>query len=136
MLLRTFFTIFISLHFQSALAETMDFNIEQGKELYVENCITCHMENLSGHPKWKSELDEEGQRQAPPLNGTGHTWHHSPMQLFHIIRYGFKKIDPNYKGKMIGNENLTDDEIWSILEYIKTMWPENIRAKYDTNFSG
>ncbi|MBT4952403.1 MAG: cytochrome c, partial [Pelagibacteraceae bacterium] len=29
-----------------------------------------------------------------------------------------------------------DDEIWSILEYIKTMWPENIRAKYDTNFSG
>ena len=34
MLLRTFFTIFISLHFQSALAVTMDFNIEQGKELY------------------------------------------------------------------------------------------------------
>ena len=81
MLLRTFFTIFISLHFQSALAVTMDFNIEQGKELYVENCITCHMENLSGHPKWKSELDEEGQRQAPPLNGTGHTWH---LSLIHI----------------------------------------------------
>ena len=47
----------------------------------------------------------------------------------------FKKIDPNYKGKMIGNENLTDDGIWSILEYIKSMWPENIRTKYDSRFS-
>ena len=113
----------------------MDFNIEQGKELYVENCSTCHMENLSGHPKWKSELDEEGQRQAPPLNGTGHTWHHSPEQLFQIIRYGYKKFDPNYKGKMLGNEDLSEDDVWSILEYIKSMWPENIRTKYDSRFS-
>ena len=119
-----------------ALAMAKDLDIFQGMELYTNNCASCHMGNLTGNPEWKSGVDDDGQRLPPPLNGTGHTWHHAPQQLFDIIRYGYKKTNPNYQGKMLGNENLTDDEIWSILEYIKTMWPENIRAKYDANFSG
>ena len=105
------------------------------KDLYNSHCSSCHMNNLAGNLKWKSSLDEDGQRLPPPLNGTGHTWHHSPQQLFKTIRYGYKKINPNYKGKMLGNEKLTDNEIWSILEYIKSNWPEKIRDKYDSNFS-
>ena len=104
------------------------------KDLYSNNCSSCHMSNLAGNSKWKSSLDVDGQRLPPPLNGTGHTWHHSPKQLFSTIRYGYKKIDPNYQGKMPGNENLTDDEIWSILEYIKSKWPEKIRVKYNSSF--
>ena len=109
--------------------------LAKAKELYTNNCSSCHMDNLSGNSKWKFSFDEEGQRLPPPLNGTGHTWHHAPQQLFDIIRYGYKKIDPNYQGKMLGNEKLTDDEIWSILEYIKNMWPENIQIKYESNFN-
>ena len=105
------------------------------KDLYSINCSSCHMNNLAGNPMWKSSLDEDGQRLPPPLNGTGHTWHHSPQQLFNTIRYGYKKIDPKYQGKMLGNENLTDDEIWSILKYIKSLWPEKIKDKYDSRFS-
>ena len=105
------------------------------KDLYSSNCSSCHMDNLAGNPNWKSSLDVDGQRLPPPLNGSGHTWHHSPQQLFNTIRYGYKKIDPEYQGKMLGNENLTDDEIWSILEYIKSIWPEKIKAKYDSNFN-
>ena len=93
------------------------------------------MGNLAGNPDWKSGVDEDGQRLPPPLNGTGHTWHHSPEQLFQITRYGYKKFDPNYKGKMLGNEDLSEDDVWSILEYIKSMRPENIRTKYDSHFS-
>ena len=93
------------------------------------------MDNLSGNSEWKSSLDKEGQRLPPPLDGTGHTWHHAPQQLFDIIRYGYKKTNPNYQGKMLGNENLTDDEIWSILEYIKNIWPETIQIKYESNFN-
>ena len=119
-----------------ALAMAKDLDIFQGMELYTNNCASCHTGNLTGNPEWKTSLDDDGQRLPPPLNGTGHTWHHAPQQLFDIIRYGYKKTNPDYQGKMLGNENLTDDEIWSILEYIKTMWPENIRAKYDANFSG
>jgi mono/diheme cytochrome c family protein len=109
--------------------------MESAKDLYISNCSSCHMDNLAGNPNWKSSLDVDGQRLPPPLNGSGHTWHHSPQQLFDTIRFGYKKIDPEYQGKMLGNENLTDDEIWSILEYIKSIWPEKIKAKYYSNFS-
>ena len=31
-------------------------------------------------------------------------------------------------------ENLTDNEVWSILDYIKNIWPENIKMKYESRF--
>ena len=116
----------------SANAKNID--IFKGMELYTNNCVSCHMENLVGNPDWKSGVDEDGQRLPPPLNGTAHTWHHSPDQLFQVIRYGYKKFDPNYKGKMLGNEDLSEDDVWSILAYIKSLWPEEIRTKYNSNF--
>ena len=115
--------------------DTKMVELAMAKELYTSNCSSCHMDNLSGNSEWKSSLDKEGQRLPPPLDGTGHTWHHAPQQLFDIIRHGYKKTNPNYQGKMLGNENLTDDEIWSILEYIKNIWPETIQIKYESNFN-
>ena len=76
--------------------------------------------------------DKDGHNLSPPLNGTGHTWHHSQEQLFNIIRYGFKIYNENYDGKMQGNDKLNDDDIWSILAYMKSVWPESIQKKYDT----
>ena len=134
MLFKIFFSTILFCVFNSSFGIAEEFSIDNGEILYQKNCSSCHMKNLSGHPKWQNELDTDGHRQAPPLNGTGHTWHHAPKDLFQTIRYGYKKIDPNYKGKMIGNENLTDDEVWSILNYIKSVWPDNIKAKYDAYF--
>ena len=116
-------------------ANAKNIDIFKGMELYTKNCASCHMGNLAGNPDWKTGVDEDGQRLAPPLNGTGHTWHHSPNQLYQIIRYGYKKFDPNYKGKMLGNEELSEDDVWSILDYIKSIWPEEIRTKYNSFFS-
>ena len=98
--------------------------------MYAENCASCHGNKLQGQPKWNIEKDSDGHNYAPPLNGTGHTWHHNQEYLFNVTRYGFKKMDPNYKGKMMGNEDLTDDEIWSILAYVKFIWPDSIKDKY------
>ena len=104
--------------------------ISEGKVLYLANCATCHGVNLQGNPNWRSGTDKDGQRLPPPLNGTGHTWHHSPGLLFQTIKYGLKIYDENYEGKMVGNENLTDKEIYSLLEYIKSVWPEELRTNY------
>ena len=128
----TFLFIFLSFN-TSSIGKNID--LFKGMELYNKNCSSCHMMNLAGNPDWKSGVDEDGQRLPPPLNGTGHTWHHSPEQLFQIIRYGYKKFDPNYKGKMLGNEELREDDVWSILEYIKSIWPEEIKTKYNSYFS-
>ena len=127
----TFLFIFLSFN-TSSIGKNID--LFKGMELYNKNCSSCHMMNLAGNPDWKTGVDEDGQRLAPPLNGTGHTWHHSPEQLFQVIRYGYKKFDPNYKGKMLGNDDLSEDDVWSILEYIKSVWPTEIRDKYNNHF--
>ena len=130
----SFTLLLISLFSYKLVAKSQNIDIFQGMELYTSNCASCHMGNLAGNPDWKSGVDDDGQRLPPPLNGTGHTWHHSPEQLFQVIRYGFKKFDPNYKGKMLGNDNLSEDDVWSILEYIKSVWPKEIKDKYNKHF--
>lgn len=100
-----------------------------GKNLYETYCSSCHQANLSGQKNWKTELDKDGHRLAPPLNGTGHTWHHDDHTLFKIIKYGLTGLVKNYEGKMVGFENnLKDDEIVSILVYIKTFWKDEVYA--------
>ena len=79
--------------------------INLGKSLYVTHCASCHGDNLQGQPNWSTKKDKDGHNLSPPLNGTGHTWHHSPEYLFHVIKYGFKKIIPDYEGKMLANED-------------------------------
>ena len=73
-------------------------------------------------------------RLAPPLNGSGHTWHHSPDYLFKVIKYGVQKFDPNYKGKMLGNADLTDEEVWQLIDYIKIVWPPKIQEVYISRY--
>jgi len=103
--------------------------IELGKQLYNNNCVSCHGANLQGAANWKS-LDEDGHRKAPPLNGTGHAWHHSDEQLHQIIKYGLAKFVKNYQGKMMGfGDILSDAEITSVLAYIKSTWPKDILEK-------
>ena len=116
----------------SASLEEVSTQLELGKALYYTHCASCHGDNLQGQPKWKTSLDEDGHNYAPPLNGTGHTWHHSEEQLYNIIRYGLKFYNENYDGKMQGNDKLSDDDVWSILKYIKSVWPESIQKKYKT----
>ena len=48
------------------------------------------MVNLAGAADWKG-VDKDGHRKAPPLNGTGHTWHHNDELLHKII----KTLDDN-----------------------------------------
>ena len=133
-----YFLLFQSKHSEEEIVtsrvslEEVSAQLELGKALYYTYCASCHGNNLQGQPKWKTSLDEDGHNYAPPLNGTGHTWHHSEEQLYNITRYGLKFYNENYKGKMQGNDKLSDGDVWSILEYIKSVWPESIQKKYKT----
>jgi len=100
--------------------------IARGKIIYESYCVSCHQVNLIGAENWKS-VDEDGHRKAPPLNGTGHTWHHDDATLHNIIKYGLVKLVKNYEGKMLGFEdNLKDKDIDSVLSYMKSFWPEDV----------
>ena len=132
-----FLTIFISFCSQSS---NISFPANENKELeevisvgikvYEANCIKCHKTDLKGAENWKTDRDEDGDRLAPPLNGYGHSWHHSPEQIFNTIRFGLVYFDPTYEGKMNANDKLTDEEIWSVIEYMYSVWPEDVQLKY------
>jgi len=92
--------------------------------LYAQYCARCHGSNLEGDPEWQTPL-EDGSLRPPPHNANGHTWHHADSLLIQIISQGG---DPAVGGVMPGfGEQLNEDEIRSILEFIKTYWDDEQR---------
>lgn len=104
-----------------------------GAVVYQENCASCHGADLEGQPNWRSPGDD-GRLPAPPHDETGHTWHHDGDTLFRLTKYGTGALigDPDYASNMPIYEGvLSDDEIVAVLSYIKSAWPEEIRAAHD-----
>ena len=58
--------------------------VELGKKVYAENCISCHNENARGTFSWRQTLPD-GSYPPPPLNGTAHAWHHPIKILKKVI---------------------------------------------------
>ena len=112
----------VSAHNHFPITTDSKLMIERGKIAYEKNCVSCHMINLAGAENWKG-MDEDGHRKAPPLNGTGHTWHHDDKTLHAIIKYGLAKLVKNYDGKMMGfGDKLSDKDIDIVLAYMKSDW--------------
>lgn len=110
-----------------ATADSQSPQRSAGRELYLANCAGCHGADLEGQPDWMKR-NENGRLPAPPHDESGHTWHHSDKQLFTITKFGLQAIAPGYESDMPAFENvLSDDEIRSILSYIKSTWPERER---------
>lgn len=101
-----------------------------GKTLYAQHCASCHGVNLEGQLEWR-ERKPDGKMPAPPHDATGHTWHHPDDALFGITKQGITAYAPaGYKSDMpaFGGE-LTDEQIWSVLAYLKSTWPLEIQAR-------
>lgn len=101
----------------------------RGAELYMDHCAACHGANLKGQPDWQTP-DKNGIYPAPPHDETGHTWHHSNADLFDYTKLGGQKIVARLGLKTFNSgmpgfgETLSDEDIWTILAYIRSTWPE------------
>ncbi len=106
--------------------------VAKGKVLYDENCASCHGENLEGQEDWRTRGDD-GKLPAPPHNETGHTWHHPSAQLFAITKYGTEAlVGGDYRSDMRGFvDDLTDPQIWAVLSFIKSRWPDKVIAAHN-----
>ncbi|NVK29356.1 MAG: cytochrome c [Gammaproteobacteria bacterium] len=97
-----------------------------GKQVYTRACASCHGVTLEGQPNWR-QRDQMGYLPAPPQDKTGHTWHHHDELLFEIVKRGVLPDDPDYRSRMPAYEGiLSDEEIWAVLAYIKSTWPEDV----------
>lgn len=120
---------------QPALAdhELQNRDLENGRQQYAAHCASCHGKNLEGASNWRTPGDD-GVLPAPPHDETGHTWHHDNQLLFTYTRLGGRELlkqrgVTNFKSGMPGfKDSLTDDDIWDVLAFIRSTWPEEIRA--------
>ena len=100
-----------------------------GDKIYRAHCASCHGADLKGEPNWRSRR-ADGRLPAPPHDETGHTWHHPDEVLFRITKQGVSAMVPNYESDMPAYADiLTDAEIWAVLAYIKSRWPEPIQNR-------
>lgn len=108
--------------------------VDLGKQVYADNCASCHGINLEGQtPNWRSP-GPDGNLPAPPHDQTGHTWHHTDELLFNLTKYGLAKAAnlKNYESNMpIYEDVLTDEEIIAVMSYIKSTWPRQIKERHD-----
>ena len=106
--------------------------LAQGAAQYAEHCASCHGEKLEGAPNWR-RLGEGGLYPAPPHDVSGHTWHHGDGLLFDYTKLGGEAAlavrgVAEFESGMPGfGHVLSDDEIFDVLAFIKSSWPEDIR---------
>lgn len=97
---------------------------QAGEPLYQQYCAACHGADLSGEENWMIRKPD-GSYPAPPHDESGHTWHHSDELLLEIIGDGLDFADsrmPTF------GDQLSDDQIVSIVEYLKSKWGPEQRA--------
>lgn len=104
--------------------------VARGRIVYDQQCAACHGARLEGQPNWQEKLPT-GRMPAPPHDASGHTWHHPDSVLFGITKHGLvpgKYAPPSYQSDMPAfGKQLSDDDLWAVLAYIKSAWPDEIR---------
>lgn len=105
-------------------------HLSLGKTTFEKNCVVCHGKAAQGLVKdWKKSINNV--YPAPPLNGTAHTWHHSPVSLLRTINEG----GTAFGGKMPGfKDKLNEAEKQALLDYLYSLWPREIQQRYDARF--
>ena len=112
--------------------ELDDRDLNNGQVLYMQHCASCHGVRLEGQPKWRRP-GKDGILPAPPHDATGHTWHHDNRLLFDYTKLGGKALMEArgiawVESGMPGlGDVMSDDEIWDVLAYIRSTWPDRIR---------
>src|SRR6266851_7521086 len=105
--------------------------VAAGRAVYAEHCASCHGKNLEGQPSWRERLPN-GRLPAPPHDASGHTWHHPDRQLFEITKNGVFGMVPGYQSDMPAfASRLSDEQIWTVLAFIKSGWSEDIQQRQE-----
>ncbi|PPI83515.1 cytochrome C [Marinobacter maroccanus] len=112
----------------STTSERIPVEVTEGRQIYEQYCAACHGGQGEATADW-SKPDEKGEMPPPSHDESGHTWRHSDAMLFRMIaegwRHPFNKTNrltmPAFK------DILTDQEIQSVIEYLKTLWTDDQR---------
>lgn len=100
--------------------------VRQGDEIYKKNCAMCHGSQGEGQPNWQ-QRDEMGFYPAPPLNASGHAWHHPLKELLNTLDTGGGPRG----GTMPSFVDVLDDaEKRAVIAYIQSLWPDDMYSDW------
>ena len=103
--------------------------VAQGLSLYLQHCAQCHGAAAEGDAQWR-QPDPQGYYPPPPLNGTGHAWHHPHAMLHEVIKRG-SSVDEQGRpsGRMPAwGETINDQQIDALIAWFQSLWPDPVYA--------
>lgn len=107
----------------TAPARTTDAGLlARGAQAYRAHCAACHGSNAQGAFRWQ-QAGPDGKYPPPPLDASGHAWHHPRAALVDTIRNGTQRLGG---GMPPWRDKLTDAEIDAVIVYFQSLWPAEI----------
>jgi mono/diheme cytochrome c family protein len=101
--------------------------VERGATVFADNCASCHGSNAQGSFNWRKKLSD-GSYPPPPLDGTGHAWHHRFDMLLGTINQGGAAMG----GKMPAfGDKVSRDDQKAAIAFFQSKWDDRI---YDAWF--
>ena len=101
-------------------------SVTTGAKLFQANCAACHGKQGEGAPNWRTP-DKKGKFRPPPLNGSGHMWHHPLPVLLSVIRDGTAAQGgtmPAWK------EKLSEREMVDVIAWLQSKWSKEIYQQW------
>lgn len=99
---------------------------QHGRALYAQHCATCHGAQGQGAANWR-QANADDTLPPPPLNGTGHTWHHPLRVLVRQVKDGGTPVG----GSMPAfGYRLDTRQILTVIAYLQSWWPNDIYAAW------
>jgi len=96
--------------------------LADGQRVFVTHCAKCHGVNAEGDALWR-KMGDDGKYPPPPLNGTGHAWHHSRAVLKNAIENGSKPGQGNMPG---WKDKLSSEEIENVISWFQSKWSDQV----------
>ena len=97
-----------------------------GKQIFAENCAKCHGENAQGAKNWH-QRNADGSFPPPPLNGSGHAWHHSLDVLSDVISNGSQ---PGQGNMPAWKDKLSREQIEATIMWFQSLWSDQVYAAW------
>lgn len=94
---------------------------------YNRNCSHCHGYGGEGQfPDTIERTQNLGYHLVPAHDASGHSWQHPDQLLFETIKYGVQ-APTNFFVMSSFSEQLSDEEIFAVIDYIKIWWTDEQR---------
>ena len=108
--------------------------VARGRQVYATRCASCHGGDLQGEPGWPQPR-ANGSLPIAPLDQNGAAWQHDDQWLFTTIKLGGQATaQPGSTSLMPAFDGgLSDADIWAVISYIKSTWPEHIQQAQPHN---